>query len=98
MLAALGANIGIAIIKLVAFVLTGSASLLAEFVHSLADCSDQVLLLVGRSRADRAETEEHPFGYGRERYFWAFVVALVQGKDEQLTGPHWVALRVGLSR
>ncbi len=51
MLAALAANIGIAIAKLVAFLLTGSASLLAEFVHSLADCSDQVLLLVGRARA-----------------------------------------------
>ncbi len=77
MLAALGANIGIAIIKLIAFVLTGSASLLAEFVHSLADCSDQVLLLVGRSRADRAETEEHPFGYGRERYLYGFLVSVV---------------------
>ncbi len=77
MLAALGANIGIAIIKLIAFVLTGSASLLAEFVHSLADCSDQILLLVGRSRADRAETEEHPFGYGRERYLYGFLVSVV---------------------
>jgi cation diffusion facilitator family transporter len=76
-LAALAANIGIAIAKLVAFLLTGSASLLAEFVHSLADCSDQVLLLVGRARAGRAETEEHPFGYGRERYLYGFLVSVV---------------------
>ncbi len=68
---------GIAIIKLVAFLLTGSASLLAEFVHSLADCSDQVLLLVGRNRASRAETEEHPFGFGRERYLYGFLVSVV---------------------
>jgi cation diffusion facilitator family transporter len=76
-LAALAANIGIAILKLVAFLITGSASLLAEFVHSLADCSDQVLLLVGRNRADRAETEEHPFGFGRERYLYGFLVSVV---------------------
>jgi cation diffusion facilitator family transporter len=76
-LAALAANIGIAVIKLVAFLITGSASLLAEFVHSLADCSDQVLLLVGRKRADRAETEEHPFGFGRERYLYGFLVSVV---------------------
>jgi cation diffusion facilitator family transporter len=76
-LAALAANVGIAIAKLVAFLITGSASLLAEFVHSLADCSDQVLLLVGRNRASRAETEEHPFGYGRERYLYGFLVSVV---------------------
>jgi cation diffusion facilitator family transporter len=69
--------VGIAVIKLVAFLLTGSASLLAEFVHSLADCSDQVLLLVGRNRASRAETEEHPFGFGRERYLYGFLVSVV---------------------
>ena len=46
-------------------------------MHSLADCSDQVLLLVGRNRASRAETEEHPFGFGRERYFYGFLVSLV---------------------
>jgi cation diffusion facilitator family transporter len=69
--------VGIAIAKLIAYLLTGSASLLAEFVHSVADCSDQVLLLVGRKRADRAETEEHPFGFGRERYFYGFLVSVV---------------------
>jgi cation diffusion facilitator family transporter len=76
-LAALGANLGIAVTKLAAFVITGSASMLAESVHSLADSGNQALLLLGRSRARRAETEEHPFGFGRERYFYAFVVAVV---------------------
>ena len=51
--------------------------MLAEFVHSVADCSDQILLLVGRNRAQREETEEHPFGFGRERYFYGFLVAVV---------------------
>ncbi len=76
-LAAFAANLGIAITKLIAYLLTGSASMLAEFVHSLADCSDQILLLVGRNRAQREETEEHPFGFGRERYFYGFLVAVV---------------------
>jgi cation diffusion facilitator family transporter len=76
-LAALSANLGIAVTKLVAFVITGSASMLAESVHSLADSGNQVLLLLGRSRARRAETELHPFGYGQERYFYAFIVAVV---------------------
>ena len=51
--------------------------MLAEFVHSVADCSDQILLLVGRNRAQREKTEEHPFGFGRERYFYGFLVALM---------------------
>jgi cation diffusion facilitator family transporter len=76
-LAAFAANVGIAITKLIAFLITGSASMLAEFVHSLADCSDQVLLLVGRNRAARGRTIEHPFGYGRERYFYGFIVSVV---------------------
>jgi cation diffusion facilitator family transporter len=76
-LAALGANLGIAITKFVAFVITGSASLLAESVHSLADTGNQVLLLVGRQRSRRAGTEQHPFGFGLESYFYAFVVAVV---------------------
>ena len=76
-LAALGANLGIAATKLVAFAFTGSASMLAESVHSLADSGNQALLLLGRSRARREQTEEHPFGFGRERYFYAFVVAVV---------------------
>jgi cation diffusion facilitator family transporter len=76
-LAALGANLGIAVAKFAGFLITGAASLLAEAVHSVADTSNQALLLLGGSRAQREATDEHPFGYGRERYFWAFVVALV---------------------
>jgi len=75
--AALAANIGIATAKLVAFVFTSSASMLAEAIHSVADTSNQALLLVGRRRARREPTEQHPFGFGRERYFWAFMVAVV---------------------
>jgi len=63
--------------KFVAFAITGSASLLAESVHSVADSANQALLLLGRRRAAQAQTEEHPFGFGRERYFYAFVVAVV---------------------
>src|ERR1700729_1219609 len=76
-LAALAANLGIAATKLVAALITGSASMLAESVHSIADSGNQVLLLVGRRRSRRAETEEHQFGYGMERYFYAFIVAVV---------------------
>jgi cation diffusion facilitator family transporter len=76
-LAALAANAGIAVAKFIGFLLTGAASLLAETVHSAADSANQALLLLGNSRATRRATPTHPFGYGRERYFWAFVVALV---------------------
>ena len=76
-LAALGANLGIALTKFVAFVITGSASLLAESVHSVADSGNQVLLLIGRTRARREETEQHQFGFGAERYVYAFIVAVV---------------------
>ncbi|HUD77034.1 MAG TPA: cation diffusion facilitator family transporter [Streptosporangiaceae bacterium] len=76
-MAALGANLGIAVTKFVAFVFTGSASMLAEGVHSVADSGNQILLLIGRTRAGRAETEEHQFGFGAERYFYAFLVAVV---------------------
>jgi cation diffusion facilitator family transporter len=75
--AALGANLGIAATKFIAFAVTGSASMLAEAVHSVADSGNQVLLLRGRNRSGQARTEEHPFGFGRERYFYAFVVAVV---------------------
>jgi len=76
-LAALFANAGIAAAKFVAFLLTSSASMLAESVHSLADTGNQGLLLLGGRRAQRPATPQHPFGYGRERYFWSFVVALM---------------------
>ena len=76
-IAALGANLGIAATKLVAFALTQSSSMLAESVHSVADSGNQMLLLLGGRRAKQAATDEHPFGYGRARYFYAFIVAVV---------------------
>ena len=76
-IAALAANLGIAIAKFAAFFLTGSASMLAEAMHSVADTGNEVLLLIGGGRSRRARTTEHPFGFGRERYFYAFVVAVM---------------------
>jgi cation diffusion facilitator family transporter len=76
-LAALFANLGIAIAKFVGFGVTGAASMLAEAIHSVADTSNQALLLYGARRAQQAASEAHPFGYGRARYFWSFVVAIV---------------------
>jgi cation diffusion facilitator family transporter len=75
--AALGANLGIAATKFVAWLLTGSSSMLAEAIHSVADSGNQALLLLGGKRAKRAATPEHPFGYGRERYVYAFIVSIV---------------------
>jgi cation diffusion facilitator family transporter len=76
-IAAFFANLGIAVAKFVGFLFTGSASMLAESIHSVADTGNQGLLLLGGRMARRRATEEHQFGFGRERYFWAFVVALV---------------------
>ncbi|MCV7258001.1 cation diffusion facilitator family transporter [Mycobacterium shimoidei] len=76
-LAALGANAGIAAAKFIGFVITGSSSMLAEAVHSVADTSNQALLLFGQRAARKEADALHPFGYGRSRYFWSFVVALV---------------------
>ena len=76
-LAAMVANLGIAITKFIAFLISGSSSMLAESVHSLADTGNQVLLLVGGKRAKRAATPDHPFGFGRERYVYAFMVAII---------------------
>jgi len=75
--AALLANLGIALTKFLAFLLTRSASMLAESIHSVADATNQVLLLVGKKRSERAATPLHPFGYGRERYIYAFIVSIV---------------------
>ncbi|HEY0216613.1 MAG TPA: cation diffusion facilitator family transporter [Cellulomonas sp.] len=75
--AALAANLGIALTKFVAYLLTQSSSMLAESVHSLADSGNQFLLLVGGRRARREADEAHPFGYGRERYLYAFIVSIV---------------------
>ena len=76
-IAAFFANLGIAVSKFVGFVITGSAGLLAEAGHSLADTGNQALLMLGSKRSRRAPTQEHQFGFANERYFWAFVVALV---------------------
>lgn len=76
-IAALVANFAIASAKFVAFAFTASASMLAESIHSVTDTSNQALLLLGMRRARRPASPEHPFGYGRERYFWSFIVSVV---------------------
>ncbi|HXR44338.1 MAG TPA: cation diffusion facilitator family transporter, partial [Pseudolysinimonas sp.] len=76
-IAAMLANLGIAVTKLVAALLSGSAAMLAEAVHSFADTINQVLLLIGGRRSKRDADEEHPFGYGRDRYLYAFIVSIV---------------------
>ncbi|MDX2026516.1 cation transporter, partial [Microcella sp.] len=76
-IAALLANTGIAVTKFVAFLVSGSSAMLAESVHSVADAGNQLLLLLGGRRARKAADSEHPFGYGRERYVYAFVVAII---------------------
>lgn len=97
-IAAFLANLGIAIAKFIAWFLSGSASMLAEAIHSVADSGNQLLLLLGGRKARRAADSEHPFGYGRERYVYAFVVSIIlfsvgglfaiyEGVDK-LTHPH----------
>ena len=76
-IAALVANAGISVAKFVGFLITGSSSMLAESVHSVADTSNQGLLLLGQKTARRAATPNHPFGFGRDRYFYSFIVALM---------------------
>ena len=108
-LAALGANTGIAITKFIAAGISGSASMFAEGIHSVADTGNQILLLLGGKRAKRKATPTHPFGYGRSRYIYAFMVSIVlfsvggmfsilEGV-EKLTHPHeltdaWIPLTV----
>jgi cation diffusion facilitator family transporter len=75
--AALLANTGIAVTKFLAYFLTGSSSMLAEGIHSVADSGNQLLLLLGGRRARQRPTAEHPFGFGRERYIYAFIVSIV---------------------
>lgn len=99
-IAAFLANMGIALAKFVAWFISGSASMLAEAIHSVADSGNQLLLLLGGRRAKRSADREHPFGYGRERYVYAFVVSIIlfsvgglfsiyEGV-EKLTHPHEV--------
>ncbi|MCU1424582.1 MAG: cation transporter [Microbacteriaceae bacterium] len=76
-IAAMLANAGIAVTKFIAFVFSGSSSMLAESVHSLADTGNQLLLLLGGRKAKKQATADHPFGFGRERYVYAFVVSII---------------------
>ncbi|WP_022889439.1 cation diffusion facilitator family transporter [Agromyces italicus] len=108
-IAAFLANTGIALTKFIAWFFSGSASMLAEAVHSVADAGNQLLLILGGRKARRAADKEHPFGYGRERYVYAFVVSIIlfsvggifsiyEGV-EKLTNPHelenaWLPLLV----
>ncbi len=108
-IAAFLANMGIALAKFIAWFFSGSASMLAEAIHSLADSGNQLLLLLGGRQAKKAADKEHPFGYGRERYVYAFVVSIIlfsvgglfsiyEGIDK-LTHPHqlenaWIPLLV----
>lgn len=108
-LAAFLANMGIALAKFIAWILSGSASMLAEAIHSVADSGNQLLLMLGGRRAKKRADREHPFGYGRERYVYAFVVSIIlfsvgglfsiyEGVDK-LTHPHeltnyWIPIAV----
>jgi len=74
---ALGSNILITIIKFIVSAVTHSAGMLAESIHSFADCGNQVFLLIGNKRSAKPATEQHPFGYGKEEYFWGFLVAVL---------------------
>jgi len=74
---ALGANSAIAVAKFVAAFITGSGSMLAEAVHSSADCANQLLLLLGIKKAKQPPTADYPLGFGKEAYFWSFIVALM---------------------
>jgi len=76
-IAALLANLGIALSKFVAFAFTGSSSMLSEAIHSMADSGNQVLLLVGNKRSKKVADAQHQFGYGRRRYVYGFIVAIV---------------------
>ena len=79
LLIAFGANLGIAVSKFVAAAITGSSAMLTESVHSVVDSTNQLLLIWGRRQARKPPDQIHPMGYGRELYFWSFVVAVIKG-------------------
>lgn len=97
---ALSANFGIAVTKTVAAAITGSGAMLAESIHSFADCGNQGLLFLGLSAAKKKPDRKHPLGYGKEIYFWSFVVALILfsmgGLFSIYEGIHKVSLHEGL--
>jgi cation diffusion facilitator family transporter len=97
---ALLANLGIAVTKTVAAVLTGSGAMLAESIHSYADCGNQGLLFLGLKASKKNPDQEHPLGYGKEIYFWSFVVALILfsmgGLFSIYEGIHKVSMHEGL--
>jgi cation diffusion facilitator family transporter len=97
---ALSANLGIAVTKTVAAAITGSGAMLAESIHSFADCGNQGLLFLGLSAAKKKPDLKHPLGYGKEIYFWSFVVALVLfsmgGLFSIYEGIHKISLHDGL--
>jgi cation diffusion facilitator family transporter len=97
---ALLANLGIAVTKTVAAVVTGSGAMLAESIHSYADCSNQVLLFLGLRATRKKPDKEHPLGYGKEIYFWSFIVALILfsmgGLFSVYEGIHKIRLHEGL--
>ena len=74
---ALAGNFTIAVIKYIVSVISGSLAMFAEAIHSLADTANQVFLLIGRKRSRKRADETHPFGYGKEEYFWGFLVAVL---------------------
>lgn len=99
---ALSANLGIAITKTVAAVITGSGAMLAESIHSFADCGNQGLLFLGLKAAKKEPTPEHPLGYGKAIFFWSFIVALILfsmgGLFSIYEGIHKLSSHEGLSR
>lgn len=110
---ALGGNLIIAILKFIVAATTRSSAMLAEAIHSVADCANQIFLLIGNKRSAKAPTEQHPFGFGKEEYFWGFMVAVLLffvgaifsiyegihklSNPAQLESLHWSFIVLGLS-